>query len=316
MIRVGVIGVGSIGRHHARVYSHLQGADLMGVADVDEEVAAEVAAAYDVSVLGEDALIENVDAISVAVPTEHHFPIAKSAVEAGVHVLVEKPFVKNPALGEELVELAEEVDVCLQVGHIERFNPAVMALEAVLADRDIIAYEVRRLGPDPERGIQDTVVLDLMIHDLDIVRTLAGESPNEIQAAGREDGKHASATLRFGDGSMATLTASRVTQRKVRELGIATTDGYVHVDYLDRQIEIYRDSMRHLVDRDGDRRYRHESVIERPFVDNSEPLKNELSAFLDSVQDGTTPVVSGSDGLTALRLAQEVEENAFSAEVH
>lgn len=316
MTRVGVIGVGSMGRHHARVYSHLQGADLVGVADVDEEVAGEIAAAYDTAVLNEDALIERAEAISVAVPTEHHFQIAKSAIDAGVHILVEKPFVKDPDRGERLINLAERANVRLQVGHIERFNPAVMALEDVLIDRDIKAYEVRRLGPDPERGIQDTVIQDLMIHDLDIVKWLADESPSEIQAAGRPDGKHASATLKFGNGTMATLTASRVTQRKVRELGIATTDGYVHVDYLDRQIEIFRDSMRHLVDRDGDRRYRHESVIERPFVDNSEPLQNELTAFIESVQNGTAPVVSGSDGLSALRLAQQVEENAFSAEVH
>lgn len=311
MTRVGVIGVGSMGRNHARVYRQLQEATLVGVADVDESVAAEVADAYDTTTFDRDTLIDRADAVSVVVPTQYHYEVAKACIEANVHVLIEKPFVNDPARGEELIELANQSDVILQVGHIERFNPAVMALDDILNGKEVLAYEVRRLGPDPGRDIQDTVVTDLMVHDIDIIRTLAGGDPMRLQATGRDDGRHASATLEFNNGTMATLTASRVTQRKIRELSIATEEGYVSVDYLDRCVEIYRDSMKQLIDGDGDQRYRHESVIERPFVENSEPLKNELSSFLYAIRNGDSPVVTAEDGLATLQLAKEIEDEAF-----
>ncbi|SDK06964.1 Predicted dehydrogenase [Halovenus aranensis] len=311
MTNVGVIGVGSMGSNHARVYSTLPEVDLVGVADADEERAAEVAERYETTALDRRSLIERADAVSIVVPTRFHYEIARECIEAGVDVLVEKPFVDDPERGEELVELAEREGVVVQVGHIERFNPAVLALEDVLADKEVLAYEVRRLGPDPGRDIQDSIVTDLMIHDIDIVRTLAGEAPASIDGVGRSDGKHATATLTFPDGSMATLTASRVTQRKIRELGIATDEGYVSVDYLDRRIEIYRGSMKQLIDHEGEGRYRHESVIERPFVENTEPLKKELDAFVEGVRDTRQSAIPPEDGLAAVRLAKEIERNAF-----
>ncbi len=311
MTKVGVIGVGTMGSNHARVYSKMSDADLVGVADADKERAAEIANQYETTVLDQNKLIRRADAVSIVVPTQFHYEIARKCLESNVDILVEKPFVEDLERGEELVELAETEGVLIQVGHVERFNPAVLALEDVLAGKNVLAYEVRRLGPDPGRDIQDSVVTDLMIHDLDIVRTLAGEDPKSISGAGRRDGKHATATLTFSDATVATLTASRVTEKKIRELGIATDEGYVSVDYLDRRIEIYRGSMKQLVDRDGGSRYRHESVIERPFVENSEPLKNELRAFIRAVEGDRVPEVPAKDGLAAVRLGEAVEDEVF-----
>ncbi len=309
--KVGVIGVGNMGSQHARIYNSLQESTLVGVVDEDRQTAIEVANTYETSVLSQEELIDRVDAVSIVVPTQHHYEIARDCIESDVDILVEKPFVAVPDQGAKLIELAEKREVLIQVGHVERFNPAVMALKDVLAETDVLAYEVRRLGPDTGRKIQDSVVIDLMIHDIDIVRTLVGSDPESVNATGSHGGRHATATLKFGDETMATLTASRITQRKVRQLGIATEDSYVSVDYLDRQIEIYRGSMKQLVDRDGERRYRHESVIELPFIENTEPLKNEITDFLQTIKEGRTPTVSAQEGLNAVKLAKEIEHRAF-----
>lgn len=311
IVDVGVIGVGSMGRHHARVYSNLQEANLVGVSDVDRAAAEEVAEKYGTDIYDRPELIERVDAISVTVPTEHHFEIARECIEADVDVLVEKPFVKDIDAGRALVDLAEDRGVQIHVGHVERFNPAVRALDDILPDLEVIAYEARRLGPDVKRGIQDTVVMDLMIHDLDVITSLAGGQPTDIQAKGTRDGKHASAILSFENGTMASLLTSRVTQEKIRELRVTAKECFVKVDYLNSEVEIHRNSVPEFVTEGGDVKYRHESVIERPVVDNTEPLLNELSLFLDAIQEDKRPVVSGRDGLRAVQLARDVEDLAF-----
>lgn len=313
-IDVGVIGVGSMGRHHARVYANLPGVQLVGVEDIDRSTAREVAEEHNTEVLERNELIEIVDAVSIVVPTEYHHEAAMECIESGVSVLVEKPFVRDVEQGEELIDAAEEHDVALQVGHIERFNPAVMVLEDVLPGLDIIAFEARRLGPEVNRGFQDSVVMDLMIHDLDIVTSLVGEQPNEVQALGTRQEKHANASLSFDDGIMASFLTSRVTQEKIRELRITAEECYVKVDYLENDIEIHRDSAPEYITDNGDVRYRHESVIERPVVDHTEPLKEELKAFKSAVEGGEEPVVSGEDGLRAVKLSKSVENKAFGGE--
>jgi predicted dehydrogenase len=286
--------------------------ELVGIVDQDESRAIEIADTYDTSVLTRAELLDRAEAVSIVVPTQFHYEVAQECIDAGVDILVEKPFVADPDHGEQLIEAAERANVKIRVGHVERFNPAVIALDDILADSEVLAYEVRRLGPDPGREIRDSVVTDLMIHDLDIIRSLAG-NPTSFKATGRPDGKHASVTLSFEDDTIATLTASRVTQRKVRELGIATDEGYVSVDYLDRSVEIYRGSMKQLVGTDAEPRYRHESVIERPLIENTEPLKNELTAFVAASADepNEMPTVSAEDGLEAVRLASAIESEAF-----
>ncbi len=305
-LSVGVIGVGSMGRHHARVYSELPDTSLVGVYDADEERAREVAEKNGTKARGLDELLDRVDAVSIAVPTQYHFELAKQAIEAGVHVLVEKPFVDGRDQGEELLALADRNDTLIQVGHVERFNPAVMALRDIVPDIDIISIDAKRLGPPLDRQMDDSVVKDLMIHDIDILFWLVDSKVSSV-AAFDSDEAYTTANFEFSDGTIASLTASRVTQRKVRKLTITAHSCQIAVDYIDQTVEIYRHSLPEYIEENGDVRYRHESIVERPMVENDEPLKSELSSFLDSVRTETEPEVSGADGLRAVEFVDEIE---------
>lgn len=307
-IQAGVIGVGSMGQHHARVYERLDTVNLVGVADADAEKASEIAEEYDTRPVDVDDLVADADAVSIAVPTPYHYEMAMTCIEHGVHVLIEKPIAASKSEGEELIDAAEANDVFIQVGHIERFNPAVTAINKIVNHDDIVAVHAERLGPPPEREIHDNAIIDLMIHDADIVLSLAGDDPVSIQSAGTQDGKYATATLKFESGIVATLTASRLTQKKIRKLQITTEENFIELDYIDQAINIHRRSVPEFVKRDSGVQYRHESVIERPQIDNGEPLKAEISGFIESVRDGTRPIVSGSDGLRAFELVTEIDE--------
>lgn len=306
-LAVGVIGVGSMGRHHARVYAQNRAVSLVGVADADEETAREVADDYDTTVMDTDALLEVVDAVTIAVPTRYHSDLTERALDAGVHVLVEKPFVKEPAEGRALVEKADERGLVLQVGHIERFNPAIQTLQDVLADHDVIAIDAQRLGPPVDRDTTDSVAHDLMVHDLDVALSLTDSDVASVSAAGTCGGQHVTAQVTFEDDTVGQFCASRVTQQKVRELAVTTHDARITVDYADQDVRIHRHSVPAYVEDDGDVRYRHESVIEQPTVANGEPLVHELDAFVEAVVTGSEPVVSGEDGLCALELVCDVD---------
>ncbi|MDL0141618.1 Gfo/Idh/MocA family protein [Halobacterium salinarum] len=308
-LNTGVIGTGSMGRHHARVYNELPESNLMGIYDVDDEQAAQVAEENGTEPLGLEELLARVDAVSIAVPTIHHYEIAKQCIEQGVHVLVEKPFVDEQKQGEELIDLAEENDVQIQVGHIERFNPAVVALKDIIPDTDIISVKAERLGPPLDRTMKDSVVKDLMIHDIDILLWLIDESVSSVSALDSDEA-YTTANFEFEDGSIGSLTASRVTQRKVRTLTITAHSCRIDVDYIDQSVEIYRHSLPEYIEENGDVRYRHESIVERPMVKNEEPLKSELSSFIDSARSGETPEVSGRDGLRAVKYVNKIEEFA------
>ena len=298
-----------MGRHHARVYAESPNAELVGVSDVDEENAAAVATEYGTRAMSTGALLDAVDAVSVAVPSRYHRPIASEALDAGVHALVEKPLATTTADAAALVDAANAAGVILQVGHIERFNPAVRTVSEFVDDLDLIAVDARRLGPPVEDGrdVGDGVVLDLMIHDLDVLLSLVGSPVADVTAAGSPDDQYVAATLGFENDVVGSLTASRVTQRKVRELTLTARECIVTVDYIDRSVTIHRRTRPEFLVNDGDLRYRSEQVVERPTVDNGEPLKKELDAFLDAVQNGTEPVVSGQDGVNALSLAHRVK---------
>lgn len=309
--RVGVVGVGTMGQHHTRVYSELPEAELVGVADADEERAREVAAEYSTTAYDIDDLIERVDAVTIAVPTAYHYDLAQQCIAAGVDLLVEKPIAADPDEGRELVAAAEQAGVTLQVGHIERFNPVVTTLQSIVPDLDIIAVEAARLGPTPDRQIEDSAVIDLMIHDIDVVRSLLDSDIDHVSAVGAADGRQATATVEFDGGAVGTLTASRVTQQKTRTLSITAEDCYVTADYIDQSVQIHRQSAPEFVTDDGDVRYRHESVVENPAVDNGEPLKYELASFIDASVNGTEPEVTGREGIRALELAREINAAAF-----
>ncbi|CAM2884535.1 Gfo/Idh/MocA family protein [Halobacterium salinarum] len=300
-----------MGRHHARVYSEIPESSLSGIYDVDDEQAAQVAAENGTKPRGLEELLTRVDAVSIAVPTIHHYEIAKQCIEHGVHVLVEKPFVDEQQQGEELIELAEENDVQIQVGHIERFNPAVVALKDIIPDIDIISVKAERLGPPLDRTMNDSVVKDLMIHDIDILLWLIDENVSSVSALDSDEA-YTTANFEFEDGSIGSLTASRVTQRKVRTLTITTHSCRIDVDYIDQSVEVYRHSLPEYIEENGDVRYRHESIVERPMVENEEPLKSELSSFIDSVRSNETPEVSGRDGLRAVEYVNKIEKMANS----
>ena len=309
VIATGVIGTGSMGNHHVRVYNELPEANLIGVYDVDDEQAAHVADEHGTAALGFEELLEQVDAVSIAVPTIHHYDIAKQCIERGVHILVEKPFVADQSEGEELLALAEENNVQIQVGHVERFNPAAVALQDIVPDIDIISVKAERLGPPLDRDIGDSVVKDLMIHDIDILLWLIDADVSSVSALDSDEA-YTTANFEFEDGTIGSLTASRVTQRKVRTFTITAHSCRIDVDFIDQTVEIYRHSLPEYIEDNGDIRYRHESIVERPMVKNEEPLKSELSSFLDAVRSGETPEVSGWDGLRAVKYVNKIEELA------
>jgi predicted dehydrogenase len=309
-VRVGVIGVGSMGSNHVRVYQELPGARLCGVADADPGRAAEVAREYDTVAMARDDLLDAVDAVSVAVPTPFHYEVARDAIDHGVHLLVEKPFVQHPSDGRELIAAAEAVDVTLQVGHIERFNPAVEVLTKVVSGLDVIAIQARRLGPPVGRNVGDGVVLDLMIHDIDVLLSLVDAKMSHVDAAGTRNNQYVSANVCFENGVIGGLEASRLTQERIRKLSVTTTECQINLDYLDQSVLIHRQSTPAYVESEESLRYRNESVTERPLVETGQPLRRELEAFLRAVRSGDPPVVTGEDGLRVLELASKIDEQA------
>jgi len=299
-VRVGVVGVGALGQHHARVYADLPGATLAGLYDVDPSRAAEVAARHGVPAFARlRELADAADAISVAVPTVDHHRVARTLLEAGKDVLVEKPMTAGLKEAEDLIGLASEKGAILQVGHIERFNPAVDALrKAALQPRFI---EVHRLSPFSPRSLDVDVVLDLMIHDLDIVLCLDGSGAVQVDAVGvpvlTSKVDIANVRLRFASGLIANLTASRVSAEKVRKFRVFSPKTYISVDFAARSAQVYR-----LIQGDAGP----EITAERTAAPDEEPLRRQLAAFVAAVRDRTVPAVTGGDGLRALTLAHTV----------
>jgi predicted dehydrogenase len=300
--------VGELGSRHARLYAELPGAKLVGVADVDPERGGAVASRYGVRAAADfEELVPEIDAASVAVPTSSHSEVAMRLLEAGIHVLVEKPIASSLDEARRMVELAAKRGLVLASGHTERHNPAVEALlEQAKAPRFV---EVHRLGSFSPRSLDIDVVLDLMIHDLDVVAALVGRDVVSLEAVGvpvltpRID--IANARIRFASGCVANLTASRVSQEKVRKLRVFERDRYVSLDYQTQEAVRYR-----LVPSEGPR----PGIAKEDLtVAREEPLKRELEDFLAAVSKGARPRVTGEDGLRALDLALRVvasmEEN-------
>ena len=309
-IRAGVIGVGHLGQHHARLYASLPGAQLVGVSDESIERAKVVAERHGVRVFQTvDELLPHVDVVSVAVPTSGHYAVAKACLLAGKHVLVEKPLAVTPAEAQELVQLAQQKGCCLQVGHSERFNP-IMALMRPHIGRPVF-IECHRLSSFSERGTDVDVVLDLMIHDLDLVLSLNPGPVEEVRAAGvtvlSSSIDIANARIQFTSGCVANLTSSRVSMTKMRRLRLFQKDSYVSIDFQTRHGTISR---------------RHAKAGEKPTVEveqlqggDEEPLKLQLASFLHAASTGTRPVVSGEDGAAAVEVAHQVLQaiEAFAA---
>jgi predicted dehydrogenase len=306
-LRTGVIGVGHLGYHHARLYHAMEDAVLVGVVDPDPEARNRVKMDFGIAVFSsfEDLLQAGVDAVSVAAPTSLHAPLVETCFNAGIHVLVEKPMAPTVAEAEQMVASAHRAERLLQVGHIERFNGAVMSLfEADLKPRFI---ECHRLSPFPGRGNDVSVVLDLMIHDLDIVLQLAQSAVTQVDAVGvpvfSEQEDIANVRLRFASGCVANLTGSRVSMERMRKIRIFDPNAYVSTDYSAQEVMVY--SKKPGPPPQNGNPMEHISITPLP-VRKDEPLKLELQSFVDCVRSGRRPAVSGEEGLAALKLAWRI----------
>jgi predicted dehydrogenase len=302
-LRVGVIGVGHLGRHHARLLSSLAGVELVAVVDTNRARADEVAAAnltrplYDAR-----ELLGRVDAVTIAVPTERHRDIAMPFLTSGVPVLVEKPMARSLAEADEMVRAAGSAGLAFAVGHTERFNPAVETARPLVVDPRFI--EVHRLGTLPGRSLDIDVVFDLMIHDLDVVLSLVRADVTSIEAVGvpvltgRVD--IANARLRFANGCIANVTASRISRDRVRKIRFFQPAAYLSIDYAAQKVEMWS-----LVTGNGGAPSIQGGEVN---VTNEEPLKRELADFVDAVVSRRAPMVTGEQGRRALALAQQIAD--------
>jgi predicted dehydrogenase len=312
-IRVAIIGAGSFGKHHARAIKQLGSADLVAIADIDFDKAQQLAHEYDSQAFHDiEEVLSQIDAAIIATPTITHEQVATRCLEAGLDILVEKPIAASSAAGEGLARLAEQTGRILQVGHLERFNPAVVALEHALSVP--LFFEIHRLSTFTPRSLDVDVVLDLMIHDLDLVLSFTRELPTGIQAAGisvlspRVD--IANVRLSFASGCVANLTASRVSTEKVRKLRLFQPGEYISLDY-QRQ-----DALRVAIGKNKSQIP--DSIPQFDFqhlpVEHGEPLQLELAAFFDTVRTRSRPRVDGFEAAKTLRVAEavvdKIEEHA------
>jgi predicted dehydrogenase len=297
-VRVGVVGVGHIGREHARIYSRLPEVEFVGLCDLDGQVAEKAAQRYGVKAFPSvQALAAEIDAATISTPTNTHHDIAGQLLSAGRHVLVEKPIADNTEQARELIELATSKGLVLQVGHIERFNPALGALEEKLTRPRFI--EAHRLSAYPGRSTDIGVVLDLMIHDIEVILHLVRSPLVSVDSVGTpvlSKGEDiANARLRFENGCVANLTASRISFEKMRKIRVFQDDAYLSLDYFDQSGEIYR-------------KIDTQITKEKIKVEKDEPLKLELAAFVDCVRNRAAPRVGGAQASKALEIAMRITQ--------
>ncbi len=312
-IRAAVVGAGHMGQYHILVYAELWDVDLVGVVDVDRERAQAVARKYDVVAFDDHTdLIGKVDVASIAVPTERHFAVARDLLEAGISVIVEKPMTPTLAEARELFDVARASGAVLHVGHVERFNGAVQELRKIV-DRPVL-IESRRLGPFVPRVQKDSVVMDLMIHDIDIVLQLVDSPPRRIYALGgsvqSDLADVATVQLAFDSGTIATITASRATEEKIRTLAITQPDAYIVLDYSTQDIEIHRRAAQEYTLNRESIRYRLASFVEHLSVHKDNPLKLEVLNLIRAVRrarSGEVVKLAEADDLRSLAVALEIE---------
>jgi len=305
-IRTAVVGVGYLGRFHAQKYAQLPGSQLIAVVDADAQTANKVAAELGVEALTDyRALVGRVDAVSLAVPTPLHHRIGCELLDSGIHVLVEKPIATTVEEARELIDIAKRRGSILQVGHLERFNPAVVAAVARLSAPRFV--ESHRLAPFKQRGIDVSVVLDLMIHDIDLIQELVGEPIESIDAIGASvfsgEIDIVNARLRFKGGCVANTTASRISLKQERKIRIFQDDAYLSIDMQQKILSVIRKK-----DAVAAVESPAQVSIEEESFDQGDALRDEIAAFLHAVRTRSEPVVTGEDGLRALETAMRITE--------
>jgi predicted dehydrogenase len=310
LIRTAVIGVGYLGRFHAQKYASLPNSQLVGIADPAAAARAAVAAELKVAAHADYRdLLGQVDAVSIVTPTPTHFEVAKAFLEAGASVLVEKPMTVTIAEGEGLIEIAARRKRILQVGHLERFNAAVLAVQPTLTVPRFI--ESARLAPFKHRGTDVDVVLDLMIHDIDLILSIVRSPVVSVDAIGSsvfsKEIDIANARLRFANGCVANATASRVSLKTERKLRLFQDDAYLSLDLQQKILTVIRKGEG--VGPDG----MPQVAIDEKTYEQGDALKSEIEAFLSAVANGQPPPVTGEDGLLALRTAVSIGEQVASS---
>lgn len=332
-LRLGVAGVGHIGRNHARIYAELAAADpqlqFTAILDANAASAEEIAAKTGARVTGSiEEFLESVDAASIATPTPAHFPLASRLLRAGKHLLVEKPITEKPTEAYELCALAREKGCVLQVGHVERFNPVLTALESHLDAPRFI--EAHRLSPYPNRSTDIGVVLDLMIHDLEVILHLVRSPLASFDAVGipvlSKGEDIANVRLRFENGCVANITASRISAERLRKIRVFQASGYLSLDYQKQEGFLYRltdqtaaesSLWKKLTSASSEAivsEFAGRKIVREPVrIDKDEPLKRQLASFAESARLGATPRVTGDQGAAALALAVEITQRIAQA---
>ena len=326
-LNVGVVGTGHLGKLHIKMFRDIENCNLVGVHDSNTEQAKLASDKFSVKVFDSlESLLENVNAISIAATTSAHYELAKECLQAGRHIFIEKPITATIPEAEEIVDLANSLNLKLQIGHIERFNPALVSMEKYIIDPKFIQTD--RLAQFNPRGTDVAVVLDLMIHDIDIILSLIKSKVENIEANGvavvSDNIDIANARIQFENGSVANVTASRISQKKMRKMRIFQRNSYVALDFVTGVSEVYRllpvdQEVEHSLISFGeigvgDKKKR--LVYEQPENKQINALKYELQLFVDSVLKNKKPVITGSDGLRALRIAKIIIDKIQSSKVN
>ena len=318
-LKIGVVGTGHLGRLHAKMLTEIQAGLLIGVYDSNEARTGEVASEFGVTGFRDlGSLLASVDCVTIATTTNSHFGVAESALTAGKHVFIEKPITRTVDEAGKLVELARERKLVVQVGHIERFNPAILALEKYKVEPMFV--ESHRLAQFNPRGTDVAVVLDLMIHDIDIILSFVDSPVARIEANGvavvSDSIDIANARIQFENGCVANVTGSRISQRKMRKMRLFQRNEYISLDFSEGTVEVFR-----LVDAAdaavtgtlmlgelGSGTLKRKIVYEQPEVKEVNALKHELKLFLDAIEGNTRPIIGAEEGKRALEVAQIIME--------
>ena len=311
-VKVGVIGIGNMGWHHARVLSLLRDADLVGVADPDESRGKLAVEQFQCEWFKDyHDLISKVDAICIAVPTLLHHKVGLDCLKAGVNVLIEKPIAATELEAKSLINASKISNCLLQVGHIERFNPAFRELNKIVQNEEIVVLEARRHSPHADRANDVSVVMDLMIHDIDLVLELVNSKIQKLAAVGgrNSDGliDYVNATLVFNNNIIASLTASKMSHKKIRNLSAHCQNGLVETDFLNHSLQIHRKAHESYTAEHGELVYRNDGYVEEVSTTSIEPLYAELEHFLKCVQGKESPEVDGEQASRALKIADFIE---------
>ena len=326
-LKIGVIGTGHLGKLHTKMFQQIPNCDLVGIYDSNPDHLSHVSKEFNVTPFGSiNEMLGNIDAVSIAVTTSAHFQVAEKCLEANKHVFIEKPITSRITEGEKLVKMAADKNLIIQVGHIERFNPALLAVEEFIVQPMFVQSD--RLAQFNPRGTDVAVVLDLMIHDIDIILSLVKSDVAKIDANGvavvSDNIDIANARIQFVNGAVANVTASRISQKKMRKMRLFQKDNYISLDFIAGVAEVYR-----LVPADkqlltpaisfgeigvGDKKKR--VIYEQPEIKEVNALKYELEIFVNSAIAGKNPVVSGEDGLRALKVAEIIIEKIKESKIN